>query len=259
MKNVILFPSVKLLSISFAVAFIMTLTSCGTDEVIDPNISTTFLVTIENVSDNTTLPVGALPDRTVPLSHGVWAVIERSNLFGIEMLASEGTTRLAEDGVISVKTEELSRAPYVIKHGVFTSFAQHGELIDPRDYALASGEKSQFEVEATPGQRLQLQTMFVQSNDWFYAFSKGGLELYNGNTPVSGDVTSELFLYDAGTEADEPLGLGSTQKPDQELLATNVGPDDPEGKVKLAMTKHPTFTIPPTTSVIKITVQPISE
>lgn len=259
MNKVTLLPSIKsILSVS-ALAIFITLMSCSnTDEVIDPNLSTTFLVTIENVSNHSTLPEGSLPDRTAPISHGVWALLERSNIFGLEMLASEGTSRLAEDGMIEAKSEELSRAPYVITHGQFRSITQPGEIINPEDnFALRAGEKSQFEVVASPGQRLQLQTMFVQSNDWFYAFSKGGLDLYNGNTPVSGDVTSEIFLYDAGTEADEPLGLGKHQKPDQDPSATNVGGDDPEGKVKLAITKHPTFTIPPTSSVIRVTVQPI--
>jgi len=260
MKNAILFLSVKSILSFTALALILTLMSCSNnDEIVDPNLSTTFLVTIENVSTNTTLEEGALPDRTAPVSHGVWALIERSNIFGLEMLASEGTSRLAEDGFISVKSEELSRAPYVITHGQFRSITQPGEIINPEDnFALRAGEKSQFEVVASPGQRLQLQTMFIQSNDWFYAFSKGGLDLYNGNTPVNGDVTSELFLYDAGTEADEQLGLGTTQKLDQDPTAQNIGPDDPEGKVKLAITKHPDFYIPPTSSVLRVTVQPLN-
>lgn len=258
--NSILFPTIKTFIACATCALFVALASCGTeDEVIDPNLSTTFRVTIENVSTNTTLQEGAAPDRTAPISHGVWALIERNNIFGLEMLASEGTARLAEDGFISVKSEELSRAPYVITHGQFRSITQPGESINPEDnFALRAGEKSEFEVAASPGQRLQLQTMFVQSNDWFYAFSKGGLDLYNGNTPVSGDVTSELFLYDAGTEADEELGLGTTQKLDQDPSDKNIGPDDPEGKVKLAMTKHPDFYIPPTSSVLRITVQPLS-
>ena len=259
MKIAIQLPSIRIILFIVTLGSFITLMSCSNnDDLINPNLETTFLVTIENVSNNTTLPEGSAPDRTAPTSYGVWALIERSNIFGLEMLASEGTSRLAEDGFITVKSEELSRAPYVITHGQFRSITQPGELINPEDnFALMAGEKSQFEVVASPGQRLQLQTMFVQSNDWFYAFSKGGLDLYNGNTPISGDVTSELFLYDAGTEADEPLGLGTTQKPDQDRIATNVGPDDPEPKVKLAMTKHPSFYIPPTSSVLKVTVQPV--
>ena len=35
--------------------------------------------------------------------------------------------------------------------------------------ALAPGESATFTFTASPGDKLQLMTMFVQSNDWFYA------------------------------------------------------------------------------------------
>lgn len=55
----------------------------------------------------------------------------------------------------------------------------------------------------TPGSGacFSFATMFIQSNDLFYAFSPEGLALFDANgTPCTGDVTSELRLYDAGTE-----------------------------------------------------------
>ncbi len=67
--------------------------------------------------------------------------------------------------------------------------------------------------------------MFVQSNDWFYSFSGGiGLQPFNDETPVTGDVTSALELYDAGTEADTPPGTGPDQKPVQ--ATDNQGPSE---------------------------------
>ena len=40
--------------------------------------------------------------------------------------------------------------------------------------------------------------MFVASNDLFYAPNGDGIELFNGNTPVTGDITSQILLWDAG-------------------------------------------------------------
>ncbi|MGH7718660.1 MAG: spondin domain-containing protein, partial [Gemmatimonadaceae bacterium] len=111
-----------------------------------------------------------------------------------------------------------------------------------------------FTVTASPGERLQFETMFVQSNDWFYAFGGGGLALFNGDTPVSGDVTAQVVLYDAGTEEDTAPGTGPNQKPAQDPVAMNVGPADDNLAVRLASTSG--FTIPATASVIRVTVTP---
>ncbi len=46
--------------------------------------------------------------------------------------------------------------------------------------------------------------MFVKSNDLFYVFSDSGLALYNINgDAITGDVSINLMLRDAGTEVNE--------------------------------------------------------
>jgi hypothetical protein len=121
--------------------------------------------------------------------------------------------------------------------------------------AIAAGETATFTITASPGDRLQIETMFVQSNDWFYGFGGGGLALFSGRTPVSGDVTAQLVLYDAGTEADTPPGTGPSQKPAQPPTATNVGAAE-SVPIRPASERHPTFTIPATASVIRVTITP---
>jgi hypothetical protein len=242
--------------------FALTFAGCDKDDdddndvvtpptVINEDNSRGFIVKVENVSTNTTLQEGAMPDRTAPLSHGVWAILSSGDLYTVGSPADEGTSRIAEDGITTIKTNELNNAANVVSNGEFV--APGGP---DNGAAIFVGESSMFMVRAKPGERLQIQTMFVQSNDWFYAFS-GGLALFNADgTPISGDVTGKLVLYDAGTEYDEPLGLGTFQKPDQDPLATNVGPEDAVNMVKEAAWKHPDFVIPPTTSVIRVTVTP---
>lgn len=211
-----------------------------------------FRVQVENVSTTTTLEPGAMPDRSVPLSHGVWAVYNAGSLFTVDQQSDEGTSRIAEDGVTTVKTNELNMG---------VTISSNGEFVAPggpdNGAAIFMGESSTFTFEAKPGDKLQIQSMFVQSNDWFYAFRNGGLPLFLGSTPVSGNVTSELLLYDAGTEADELPGMGSTQKPDQAPLDINIGPADSVNKVTVATQRHSSFIIPPTSGVIKITVTPL--
>jgi hypothetical protein len=67
--------------------------------------------------------------------------------------------------------------------------------------------------------------MFGQSNDWFYAPNESGITLFDGNgKPISGDVTSQIMLWNAGTEVDEEPGIGTNQGPRQK--APNTGVDE---------------------------------
>jgi hypothetical protein len=89
--------------------------------------------------------------------------------------------------------------------------------------------------------------MFAQSNDWFYSTGMNGIPFFNKGVPVSGDVSSQIDLWDAGTEANEEPGIGSNQAPRQP--APNTGPADPNNLVRMANTTLP--------KVIKVTITPI--
>ncbi len=216
----------------------------------------TFSVTVENVSQPNTIS----SDRamgTVPLSPGVYAVYSGSNpMFTAGQAADEGTERIAEDGFpgpplpLGTESTLVEMVAGVSGSGVFQS--PGGPDAGP---AILAGESATFTITALPGDRLQIETMFVQSNDWFYAFGSGGLQLFDGSDPVSGDVTSDLVLYDAGTEEDTAPGTGDFQKPVQDPTATNIGPSE-SVSIQTAAARHPNFTIPATSSVIRVTVTP---
>lgn len=210
-----------------------------------------FTVRVENVS----MPGTITSDRaggTVPLSPGAYAVYMGDNpMFHVDQPANNATARIAEDGFPMMKAMDLKNNSKVSMSGTFDS--PGGPDMGP---ALFAGEVSTFTVTAKPGDRLQLQTMFVQSNDWFYAFGDNGLALFNGNSPVSGDMTDKLVLYDAGTETDTAPGTGPYQKPVQDPLATNVRPDDTVNRIKENNDRHPGFTIPAKNMVIRITITP---
>ncbi len=199
----------------------------------------TFSVTVENVSQPNTIS----SDRamgTVPLSPGVYAVYSGSNpMFTAGQAADEGTESTLVEMVAGVSGSGVFQSP-------------GGPDAGP---AILAGESATFTITALPGDRLQIETMFVQSNDWFYAFGSGGLQLFDGSDPVSGDVTSDLVLYDAGTEEDTAPGTGDFQKPVQDPTATNIGPSE-SVSIQTAAARHPNFTIPATSSVIRVTVTP---
>jgi hypothetical protein len=89
---------------------------------------------------------------------------------------------------------------------------------------IGPGGAYEFSFMAEPGMKLSLAMMFGQSNDWFYAFDADGIHLFDGNNPISGDLTSKLILWDAGTEKDEEIGIGPNQGPRQK--GPNTGEDE---------------------------------
>ncbi|MEM7140796.1 MAG: spondin domain-containing protein [Actinomycetota bacterium] len=78
---------------------------------------------------------------------------------------------------------------------------------------------------------LSFATMFVQTNDWFWSPGPDGLALVDADgNAVSGDVTDQVSLWDAGTEIDQTPGEGADQAPRQ--AGPNTGDVDPDSTVR---------------------------
>ncbi|MGK4004022.1 spondin domain-containing protein [Sorangium sp. So ce1036] len=113
-------------------------------------------------------------------------------------------------------------------------------------------ESFEFRVGALPGDRLSFTTMFGQSNDLFYAPDGAGIPLYDeAGNPVSGDVTEQVLLWDAGSEANEEPGAGPSQAPRQ--TGPNTGAPDPDNTVRPV---EDGYTYPAVEEVIQVTVTP---
>ncbi len=94
--------------------------------------------------------------------------------------------------------------------------------------------------------------MFVQSNDLFFAPAAEGLELFDtSGSPLSGDITAMVSLWDAGTEVNEEPGTGANQAPRQ--AGPNTG-DAETGTVSLIENVNDGFTYPATNSVVTVTI-----
>ena len=156
---------------------------------------------------------------TTPLAPGAWAVIDGAGtpMFQTGSTASAGLESLAEDGIPAGLVSELMMASSVASSGAFDTpdgATEPGPLLPGSSYS--------FTVDAVPGDRLQLATMYVQSNDLFYAFAPGGIALFSGDTPAQGDMTEQLTLYDAGTEVNQWPGFGPDQAPRQDGADTGA-------------------------------------
>lgn len=127
----------------------------------------------------------------------------------------------------SMGTEGMAKAVTVTlksKPNPFTSFASGRFGTGP----ATPGNAHTFAFSAPKGARLSFASMFGQSNDWFFAPDTMGIALYDGSgNPISGDVTEAIYLWDAGTEENQPPLQGSNQAPRQAAPATGPVDVDP--------------------------------
>jgi hypothetical protein len=127
---------------------------------------------------------------------------------------------------------------------------------------IGPGQAFEFTFTAGKGHKLSFASMFGQSNDWFFGFDPGGLDLYGADgTPVSGDVTSHVSLWNAGTEVDEEPAVGPHTGPRQATSSDGPGAPDPDSKVRkvpalVTLTAGGTFNVPPTAAMIKVLITP---
>lgn len=90
-----------------------------------------------------------------------------------------------------------------------------------------NGDQYQISFQAVPGTKFTPVTMMGNSNDWFLAPEDfGGIDLWQNGAPLTGDIASELILFDAGTEADN---LPEFFPP----AGANVGPADPNTATRI--------------------------
>jgi hypothetical protein len=187
-----------------------------------------FQVRIVNISALDALqPEGGEPGPVI-LSPGAYAVHSPDvQLFTPGESASAGLEALAEDGDPTTLGEEVAGADGIFASGAFDSPVAGGE-----PGPIGPGAAYGFTVEARPGDRLSFATMFVPSNDLFFAPGPSGIELFRDGDAVSGAVTDRVGLWDAGTEQNEEPGAGPNQAPRQSGPDTGPAEDAPVRRIE---------------------------
>ena len=194
--------------------------------------------------------LAALADGTgyvSPLAPGVWAVHDVNTMPLFENGQTDrgkGLEALAEDGDPSTLNSSLTGSADILSNGVFNTpvgAASPGPLLPGNSYS--------FTFKANESDYLSLATMLVQTNDLFYAFGANGVALFSGGNPVEGDLTSQLQLWDAGTEINEFPGAGPNQAPRQS------GPDTGADENGVVMPVNDSFSYPVVNNVIKVSIE----
>ena len=197
--------------------------------------------------DNSTFLAGIqdATGYTSPFAPGVWVVHDAGAMplftngqpdrgMGLEALAEAGDPAPLNDALKNVMGVKVA--------GVFNTpdgANGPGPLLPANSYS--------FTFDATDGDYLNLATMLVHTNDLFFAFSDAGLPLFTGGVPFEGDATSQILLWDAGTEVNEFPGAGNNQ-PARGGGATGT---DENGNVRPV---NDSFSYPPVGQSIKVTI-----
>ncbi|HYQ17099.1 MAG TPA: spondin domain-containing protein, partial [Polyangiaceae bacterium] len=118
--------------------------------------------------------------------------------------------------------------------------------------ALTPGNKYEFTVDAGRKQKLSFATMLAATNDLFFGPSGDGIALYDDDgEPITGDVTDQIRLWDAGTELNEEPKVGPNTVSKQ--AAPDTGPAEHGDVVDIADTTD-TFDYPSADEVMTVTV-----
>jgi hypothetical protein len=208
-----------------------------------------FTVLVENVSMPNLLKLSN--GKTVSVTLGPVLYVVHTNRGPVftsgQPDRDEGLEALAEDGPVAPLAKSLEGKPGIVHVGFAGTPVGAG-----RSRPLRSGEAFEFKVGGKPGERLTIATMLGQSNDLFYAPREEGIALFDASgEPIAGDITSQILLWDAGTEINEEPGLGLNQSAFQ--AAGNTGPEE-HGVVRPISDVKDRFHYPTVAEVLRVTI-----
>ncbi len=104
----------------------------------------------------------------------------------------------------TVTVENVAAVKPFTSAGVF-----HTPEGDDKAGPLTPGKTYEFTVDAGRRQKLSFVTMLAATNDLFFAPKGDGIAFYDEDgEPISGDVTDQIYLWDAGTELNEEPRVG---------------------------------------------------
>ena len=215
-----------------AILYIMAMVACAIPD-------TTFVVTIENISDQSDTPTS--------LSPGIFVVHNENFALFKEGMPDEGLglEQLAEDGNPALLVDNIAFAPGVTQVGAFLI----PEEEDTPAPLLPGNGSYQFTIEANSEfQYISFATMFLESNDLFFAPNDSGIKLFRFGRAIKGNITRRIRLWDLSTEVNEKPGEGANQAPRQ--LGPNSGLSD-TGDIKIV---NDEFSYPSVSKLVHVTV-----
>jgi hypothetical protein len=212
------------------------------------NEPTKFTVRIENITKPEAFTASNGVKWSLAFSPGLAAVhTDKAPIFTAgKKDRGKGLEAQSEDGNPDMLAKSLQGGKGIKAVTVFNTPVSAGA-----PGPITPGVAYEVTISAMPGDRLTLTTMMGQSNDWFYAPGESGIELFKDGKPINGEISSQIILWDAGTEVDQEPGIGPDQGPRQK--APNTGKAENGVVRKIADGKA----YSKASSVMRITIKPI--
>jgi hypothetical protein len=213
--------------------------------------ATKFTIKVENISTGEVLKLSN--GKTAPFVSApvLWALHTGSAnpiFVAGQVDAGKGLKTLAETGNPGPLAKSLGGATGIVAVG-----ADDHPVGSDAGGPIPPGKGYQLEVTAAPGQTLSLAWMFGQSNDLFYSNDRPIALFDAAGKPVTGDMTRQLALWDAGTEVNEEPGSGPNQGPRQKT--PDAGMAEHQGIAHV----RDKFSYPRTTDVLRLTITPSAD
>jgi len=143
---------------------------------------------------------------------------ETSNLKASKASSENGTLHHT-----TITIENVLQAKPLVESGAFMN--DNGEGVPP---VIFPGDQTSFSFSAGKGQYLSFATMYGWSNDLFFAPDNPGIKLYEDDgTPIEGDVSWTVKLWDNGTRVNQAPGMDIIRPgdPESESITEVVGMD----------------------------------
>ena len=193
----------KILSIAAGLSLSLAPVAFGAD-----TMPTKFTVRIENITKPDAFTASNGVKWSLGFSPGVAIVYtDEAPIFSAgKKDRGKGLEAQSEDGDPSMLAKSLENGKEIKSVAVFsTPVGASGPG------PITPGGAYEFTVSGAPGDRLSITTMMGQSNGWFYAPAESGIELFKNGKAINSDLTSQMILWDAGTEVNEAPGIGPNQ------------------------------------------------
>jgi Spondin_N len=212
---------------------------------------TKFTVRIENITEPDSFTASNGVKWSLAFSPGVGVVhTDKAPIFTSgKMDRGQGLEAQSEDGDPGMLAKSLIGGKGIKSVAVFNmpvGASAPGPITPGAAYEIA--------ISGMPGDRFSLTTMMGQSNDWFYGPAESGISLFKDGKPVSGDITSQMILWDVGTEMNQEPGIGADQGPRQK--APNTGKAE-NGVVRNIKDVKDDSVFSKVSSVMRVTIRPV--
>lgn len=170
----------------------------------------------------------------------------KKNIFKITTLAASIITTFALTSCDNNDTMEIPSSEKTITFENVVApkdFVESGSFQGTAAPIITPGQSVSIKFSAGKAQSLMFATMYGASKDWFFASQQPGIKLFDNNgNAITGDVSSQVLLWDNGTKdniSGQPESKPIAQVPGvtaSQLMKLNLAYNDVSSEFTLTIT-----------------------